>query len=129
MDWVKARAACSLKGVFQLLSEVVDSDVKAANALDRKDIKFTLNRGITGKLIVVRERDLGGFGESAGIVFELLPSKITIAGAGLGDKPLHTMTPYLNEEGECLLEVEGRPQPLRLWQVSRIALDDLFFGF
>jgi len=36
---------------------------------------------------------------------------------------------YVNDPGEYLLKVEGRPQPLRLWQVSRIALDDLFFGF
>ena len=108
----------------------MDSDVKTANALNRRGVKFKLNTEATGKIIVLRERDLGGFNESMAIVFELLPDKIAVTerrGPGFTEGALFCAAPGLNQEGECLLEIDG--QPLKLWQVSRKALENLFFGF
>jgi hypothetical protein len=73
---------------------------------------------------------MGGFTETVVIVFELSASKITVIKtipATLERTTLFSAVPYLTEEGECLLEVDG--SFLKLWQVSRKALDDLVFGF
>jgi hypothetical protein len=128
-NWVHARAHCSLEGVFHILHEIVDSDVKDVNALKRQGVTFRLNTDATRKIIVARDRDLGGVIESTGIVFELFPDKITIAHkqGALIDKSLFSAVPSLNEDGECLMEVNGKS--LKLWQVSRKALENLFFGF
>lgn len=37
-----------------------------------------------------------------------------------------TAKPHLSMAGECMFEVDGTP--LRPWQVSRLALESLFFG-
>jgi hypothetical protein len=42
-------------------------------------------------------------------------------------KELFSAKPYLNHEGECLLQI-GETDPLHIWQVSRKALEPLFFA-
>jgi hypothetical protein len=66
------------------------------------------------------------------IVFELSSTEITVR-LGLSSpfspgtpEPLFTARPYLGEDGECMLEVDG--QPLKWWQVRRKALENLFFA-
>jgi hypothetical protein len=115
-NWVKARSACSLKSVFLLLAEIVDSDVKAANELP-EGRRFSLERQ-DRKLIVIRESR-----ESpAAIVFELSATEIRVREA---EKTLFVARPSLERDGKCRLEVDG--DPLELWQVSRKALEELFF--
>jgi hypothetical protein len=129
-NWVHARSECGLPRVFQILSEVIGSDVKAANALNRRGVKFQFTTEAAGKILAVRDRDFGGFNEIMVIVIELASGKITVSRRvpnKASDEPLFYAVPGLNEEGECLLEVDGKS--LKLWQVSRKALDDLFFGF
>ena len=128
-NWVQARSECSVERVFQILAEVVDSDVKAANALNRRGVTFHVNRDARGKLIVARNRDLGGFSDVTIVVFELEPGRIVVTRktANIDDKTLFSAAPSLNEQGQCLLEVAG--DQLQLWQVSRRALEDLFFEF
>jgi hypothetical protein len=127
-DWVKARSKCSLESVFQTLREVLDSDVKSVNGLNRVGVTFALNNSATNKLIISRERDYGGLSGGETVVFELLPNEIRVRD-GRTEKHFFSAKPVLNQEGECLLEVTGELEPQRLWQVSRKALDDLFFGF
>jgi hypothetical protein len=129
-NWVHARANCSLEGVFHILSEIVDSDVKQANALRRQGVKFSLNTEATSKIMVIRDRDLGGTKETTGVIFELLPDTISVTRkkhGALTEDSLFSAVPSLNEDGECLMEVKGKP--LKLWQMSRKALENLFFGF
>jgi hypothetical protein len=94
-------------------------------------VKFAINAEARNKILVVRNRDLAGPIESTGVMFELRAHDIAISevktGMIYGASPLFSAVPRLNEEADCLLEVEG--QTLRLWQVSRKALEDLFFGF
>lgn len=123
-NWVVARSRCSLEGVFAILAEALDDDVKAVNALPGRAITFRLTVQ-PRKLIVARD-------DSRNIVFELSSTEIVVRhglstpfGSGT-PKPLFSARPHLGEDGECMLEVDGRP--LELWQVQRKALEDLFFG-
>ena len=128
-DWVRERSKCCLSTVFNNLAEVLDSDVKTVNALGRKGVRFETTRPQPSKLIVVRERDFTGIIETDSVVFELTASRITAVqrnGAG-NPKSLFSASPNLTAEGNCVLEIDGTS--LRLWQVSRLALEDLFFGF
>ena len=131
-DWVSTRSKCSLEQSFVLLSEIVDSDVKAANALKRRDVEFKINSEPTKKLVVIRDQDLGGMHGFINVVFELRADKITVfirKGGEFLPVPMFSFVPSLNEEGECLYRIEGEEAQLKLWQVSRKALEDLFFGF
>lgn len=121
MDWVKARSACSSKRVFETLYEVVESDVKSANALNNLAAKFHVTHHHK-KIIVSREEEDGD--AVTNIVFELSPGAITVKQGP--DKPLFSARPRLSETGECLLEVDGTLY--QLWQVSQKALEDLFFA-
>jgi hypothetical protein len=130
-NWVAARSECSLDRQFRILAELVDSDVKVANGLNKRGIEFEINLDVKDKIIVLRKRDIVGHVETSVIVFELEQDKITVKDrtdrSNLPGQMLFNATPSLNEEGECLLEVSG--VPLKLWQVSRKALDGLFFRF
>lgn len=128
-DWVKARAACSMESVFRMLAEVVHSDVKSANRLDRARAGFTINEPARDKVIVARQRDMHGVVEEACIVFELMSGEIKVRQMLPERRDLFSARPILNSEGMCLLEITGERELQRLWQVSRRALDDLFFGF
>lgn len=80
---------------------------------------------------MVRNRDLAGPIESTGVKFELRANEIAVSniktGMMHGATPAFSAVPRLNEDGECRLEVQG--ERLQFWQVSRKALEDLFFGF
>lgn len=114
-NWVRARSQCSLPRVFAMLGEIVDSDVKALNAAQPSNLPAEVKR-YTGK-IVVAHRD-------STIVFELTGGIIQVRQGP--EHALFSAKLRLDEDGECLLEVNGRG--LKLWQVSRKALEDLFFG-
>lgn len=126
-DWVTARSECSLKRVFMILAEVIDSDVKAANELKIQRTQFAVNRDGADKVIVIRSRQMGGE-EIDTVTFQLRGDRIVVypADARGPRPPLFSASASLNQDGECFVEVDG--QPLKLWQVSRKALEDLFFG-
>src|SRR5216683_1096079 len=108
-DWVRARHECSLECVFQTLREVVDSDVKRMMALKNKpEVGFRLSAPAADKFIVTRARDYGGGTEGSMIVFELLPTEIRVRD-GRDEKTILSAKPDVNPEGECLLEVQGKP--------------------
>ena len=130
-DWVTARSACSIEATFQVLSEVIDSDVKAANALKRNGLEFKINTEPRGKLLVIRDQDYAGFHGFTAIVFDLSADKITVTerkGATPEARLMFSFVPSLNIDGECMYRIEGQEELLKLWQVSRKALEDLFFG-
>jgi len=122
-NWVAARSQCSLKRVFETLAEIVDSDVKAANELPGRKAQFHVNGG-DKKLVVSRDKSVETATPVSTVVFELFPAEISVRHGR--DTKLFSARPRLNDDGECMLEVDG--QALRLWQVSRKALEDLFFG-
>ena len=117
-----------MDGIVHILVELLDGDVKAANKLKRKDIEFELNTQVKGKVIVTRKREMIGLMEATSVVFEFSSDSINVTQRiGMEVKPLFEAKPGLNHDGECLLEVDGNP--LKLWQVSRKALEGLFFNF
>ncbi len=121
-DWVTARWKCSLEMAFQILSEIVDTNVKKINERPHPSATFE-RRLLNQKLIVIRKRE----DEISTVVFELSYPAIQVkrvspAGA---ETFLFSTTPSLTEDGDCILEVEG--QPLKFWQITKRALYDLFF--
>jgi hypothetical protein len=129
-NWVKARSECSLVPVFAALREVVDSDVKEVNELNRPRLRFTLNpeAGSASKFVVIRQQDMSGFFQAFTVVFELKDDAIVVTArdqTGNG-KPLFSAKPSLKPDGQCMLDIDG--EPCFLWQVSRKALEALFFG-
>jgi hypothetical protein len=128
-DWVKTRAACSFEIVFRELTEVIDSDVKRANSLNRPGLVFKVSAPADDKFIVSRTKDMSGILDSAVIVFELTRNEIKVRQAVPNPQAeLFTAKPVLTANGKCLLEISGQTEPFELWQVSRKALDDLFFS-
>lgn len=117
-NWVKARAECSLKQVFFNLGEMVESDVKTANELGVGPVQVLRQHRKT----IVSRGEPAAEGVRA-VVFELEAAAITARSNG---DLILSGRPRLDEQGNCLLEVNG--QLYRLWQVCQMALEDLFFG-
>ncbi len=128
LNWVKARAECSIDHLFETLVQVIDSDVKTIQSYDSlRRYVFQFNRVNEWKVIVSRtspsvER------ASRSVVFERGASEIaaTAYNARGERNELFTARPSFDAAGACRLEI--RNQPLELWQVSRKALEDLFFS-
>lgn len=131
MDWVKARAACSLPRIFEALGEQLERDVASANALNRPNVLFRFNRERHNSMSVSRRFDYAGIPQGQHVVFALGATEIAVEDVdAVGKKrSLFTARPVLTVEGDCRLELSGDPQPKELWQVSRKALEDLFFSF
>ena len=89
LDWVTARAECSIERLFMLLTEVMDSDVKTMQARAPVGTQFSLNQLTAAKIVI---------------------AKVTT------DRQGFTAKPSLDSTGTCRLEVGG--QPMELWQVS-----------
>jgi hypothetical protein len=114
-DWVTARSECSLKGVFRVLAEVIKTDAqKASNAVGRT---FGVTEQDTKIIVSCKEDGLN-------VVFELVGGEIRVRKGT--DRIMFSARPTLDDEGNCLLQIEDTR--LRLWQVSRRGLEDLFFA-
>jgi len=119
-DWVTARFGCSSSNAFQTLAEMVKVEVSTANELLSPERVFLVNVH-PKEIIVVRTHPKE---RVATIVFEFSSTDISVRS---GDKqPFLRAVPSLHADGECMFEVEGHS--LKLWQVSRKALEQLFFG-
>lgn len=126
-DWIAARATCSIGHLWAVLLEAVDSDVKSADSRADEQTRFRKNSPNVDKLIVIRERDMGGIIEDDGIVFERLPDGIAVKESH-SQKRRFTATPTVDViSGDCLFLVEN--QPMYAWQVSQRALESLFFKY
>lgn len=122
-DWVRARAGCSLEKVFRLLADRLQFDVDSMNKMSPATT-FTLTKE-DERLLIAKTRDIGG-GSSHGIVFKLLGEGIRADRVVPPiEEPLFLAIPALTTAGECELHIDGHP--LELWEVSRKALDLLFF--
>ena len=127
-DWVSARGKCSLSLVFLRLREVVESDTNKANELKRQGISFQFRADSEEKFLVGRTVTLSGIPEGEAVVFRLMPNEIQVRHAKSENVTMSAKV-HLDGDGNCLLVPNGGSEPLRLWQFSRKALEDLFFGF
>lgn len=117
-SWVIARQACSAEQVFGRLKDQVDQDVKARSSIRHE-------RHDTGKFeLAANANDFTVFGPPRRFVkFTLLDgARILVEGEGVE----FVATPIMNNDGECRLRV--KEEELQEWQVSRLALEDVFFA-
>ena len=126
MDWVKARAECSIQSLFVMLEAVVEADAKAANERAGRALRFKCSRQGAGTLLVIREYTGGGFVEGEAVVFQVSEDTIVVSRRGPKlSEEMFKAKPHVDVNGECKFEVAGAP--LETWQVSKRALEDLFF--
>jgi hypothetical protein len=118
-NWVEARAKCSLAEMYSQIRLDVEADVEARNKLlpsgAHYGFKFTR---ASGRFTVLTESN----GPNKSIDFVLSEKYIEI----LSEKsPMFTATVGLNDDGECILLVNGIER--KRWQVAKMALDHIFF--
>ena len=129
-DWVKARARCSAREMFDRLREVVAADVESANRdLANRGARFRLDPAESGKVFtVVRLVHNPPDTPVDARRFNLDGDEITVT--DMRSRPVIAAQAALVEDGdppECLLEVQGHERPMRLWRFSRLVLTRLFF--
>jgi hypothetical protein len=117
-DWVKARAQCSLGVIFRKLKAAAARDVDSINAIfaETKTASVVELSELSDRFLVIKQ------GRSA--EFKLTASSISI-NVDEGRRELAAV-PALNPEGDCRLLVNGNE--LELWQVCRLALEEIFFA-
>jgi hypothetical protein len=120
LNWVKARAECSLAQVFKALELAIKDDIEAVNSL-RPDAgtKFALVPYGGKRFSVVCE--VNHF-PSSSIDFTLSENEILV---GCGPDTIFRAALTLTDSGRCKLKVNG--VELEQWQFRRKALEDLFF--
>lgn len=125
--WVEERAKCSIVGVFIALAVRVKSDVESMTGLHLQPKHlFAFTAPSEKTFLVEKQIKVGGMVAPGGVVvFEHDETKITVSD-GLKYNVLFEATPAIGEDGPCRLDVNG--VVLELWQVSRKALEPLFFG-
>src|ERR1700693_1816609 len=120
-DWVTARSSCSLPKVFKELMLQVEEDVKTRNALrpDNSPYEFSVAENGPDFTVTLEAKDV-----HRSITFSLGEHAILVR----DDKrdQMFEVTLTFSDEGECRLNV-GKDQR-DLWQVRRMALEELLFG-
>ena len=119
-DWVTKRSQCSLPRVFKTLILEVQEDVDTRNALRPNNAPYSFSMLENGADLTV---SLSGEGVRVSVVFSLAPHAILVRD-DLG-KALFEVTLSFSDEGECKLRVNEKEY--ELWQVRRMALEDLLF--
>jgi hypothetical protein len=131
-DWIAARTKCSIGRIFEVLATVGEQDVKRAKAMlaetKRNSVGFHFERQGDIVLVIKERRNVTGSEARTVIRFSLQATEIEvdIKDAAKQQANLFTIKPSLNPEGTRKVVVNG--QELDNWQVSRLALEDLFFG-
>jgi hypothetical protein len=119
-DWVTARAACSLARVFEKLKLQIQDDIKARNALrpPGAHYAFSVVEGGSKAFSVLVE----GKNVHVSVRFDLDDEKISVYSK---DGVTFTGTVTLCDDGECRVKIGDQEHDL--WQVRKMALEDLFF--
>ena len=119
-DWVTQRSSCSLPKVYKDLRLQVEEDVKTRNALrpNNSPYEFSVVENGDGFTVVLEAKDM-----RRSVIFNLADHAIFVRD---GDgKPMFNVTVTFNDEGECRLNVKEKDRDL--WQVRRMALEELLF--
>ena len=127
-DWVEKRAKCNVRELFSHLREVVKSDVDSAREHVSAD-GFEFRDGPATTSFMVAGYAVKTGGATARIAqdvrrFHLSGSTIEVFNKE--SRPVIEARAALVGGADCLVDVVGR-EPMRLWEFSRLALEDLFF--
>ena len=122
-DWVTERSSCALPKVFKALRLQVEEDVKTRNALrpNNSPYEFSVAEHGDDFTVLLKAKDV-----HHSVVFTLAGHAILVR----DDKgnPMFDVIATFSDEGKCRLKVNGEERDL--WQVRRMALEDLLFrGF
>jgi hypothetical protein len=123
-DWVTERSACTLPKIFAVLRQEVEQDVKTRNGLrpNLAPYEFSVTEDIDEFRVVLKAKDL-----HQSVSFKLEEHLISVRNDNEKDKvgPMLQVTLTFNDKGECKLH--ANEQERELWQVRRMALEDLMF--
>ena len=119
-DWVTKRSLCSLPNVFRALRLEVEEDIKVRNALRPNNSPYEFSVAENGDDVTVLLEAKDG---RKSVTFSLAEHAISVRGDD-GDK-MFDVTLTFNDQGECKLNVNEKE--CDLWQVRRMALEDLLF--
>ena len=122
INWVEERSKCNTELLFNVLAEQVKLDVDSISALKTLNVGWGFVRH-NGQIIVTRSVD--GCHDSS-IVFTLSKEAIVVEEVDTGNRTtLFQAIPYFLGDRTCKLEIND--VPVETWQVSRRALERLFF--
>lgn len=128
LDWVKVKLDCSTEAVFRALRKMATEGVVTLQAAKHGPYTYEVSGHLDFQFDVVARYD-GSFAK--GVQFERNADGLVIVQENTrrGLVPMFTVRPLLDEDGACRLYPDGDPngQPLYLWQISRKALESLFF--
>ena len=123
-DWVTERSACTLPKIFAALRQGVEEDVKSRNGLRPKlaPYEFSVAEDIDEFKVVLKAKDV-----QQSVSFKLEEHLISVWNDSEKDKvgPMLQVTLTFNDKGECKLH--ANEQERELWQVRRMALEELMF--
>ena len=124
-NWVEARSNCTTGLHFNLLAEQVESDVEHMNRLTKTNNTVWMFNRQNGKIIVHRSVD--GLADCS-VVFTHSEADIAVKRSDHhgNTTALFQAIPHLLGDQRCTLEIDTAP--VEIWQVSRRALESLFFG-
>jgi hypothetical protein len=119
-DWVTSRSACTLPKVFATLRQQVEEDVKTRNAQrpTYAPYEFSVADDIDAFTVFLKAKDL-----SRSVTFKLNHHAIAVQDDQANAR--FQVRVQFNDAGECRLRVDE--QERELWQVRRMALEDLMF--
>jgi len=119
-DWVTGRSTCSLPKIFKALLSDVEGDVKTRNALrpSNSPYEFSVIEKAGDFSVLLKTTDA-----QRSVVFNLAEHAILVR----DDKgnQMFQVTLIFNDVGKCKLHVNEKE--IELWQVRRMALEDLMF--
>ena len=119
-DWVTARSLCSLPNVFKALRLQVEEDVKTRNALrpSNSPYEFSVTENGDEFTVILTAPDV-----RRSVIFSLADHAIEVR--NFRGKEKFDVTLTFNDDGECKLNVQEKER--ELWQVRRMALEELLF--
>jgi hypothetical protein len=119
-DWVTERSSCALPKVFKALRLQIDEDLKTRNALrpNNSPYKFSVTDNGSDFTALLEATDV-----HRSVIFSLAEHAILVRD-DKGD-PMFEVSANFSDEGECRLKVNGEERAL--WQVRRMALEELLF--
>ena len=122
--WVEARSNCTTGLHFNFLAEQVESDVEDMNRLTKAGNTVWMFSRQNGKIIV--QRSVDGFADCS-VVFTHSEANIAVKRSDRNGNAtaLFQAIPNLLGDRRCTLEIDTAP--VEIWQVSRRALERLFF--
>lgn len=124
-NWVKARAKCNAEEMFKRLRDVVRSDCEEARDAyeDAPVLQGIEYRNDADKHFTVIHQPPEKSRDTR--VFRLENKGITVYDGN--DKKLFRVVPWLGADDECVFESDDGNHRYRAWEVSRRALEGLFF--